>query len=340
MVEYTFPTSQELREIERDLLPVLTNSDPIFQFLPIKNVNEDTLSWEIRDNMTGLQAIRGLGGEPPTIAKLGHKRYIAEPGYFGERYRIDEHMLTRMRPVGQLTGKVDITSLVREGQDLLLNREINRIRQIAWTLVTTGEITITNARGNRLYYDAYNFQTAVAAVSWGTVATATPLADFRGIQLLGRGSSTSFDERSTAMMNRKTANKLLSNTNQNDLAGRRVTALLSPLNVEEINRILLGEGLPKISIYDDGYLNDSGTFVPFIPDDVVIVFGNRPGQSLGEYRMTRNASNPDNGPGSYVHVSDSLQSTNPVPRKIDIDRGHNGGPVVFYPLGIVVLDVS
>lgn len=337
MIVYTFPQDAELREIEQDLLPVLTQSDPIFRHIPITTADTDILMWEAYNNYTGLQGVRGLDGKPTRVKAIGAKRYIAEPGYYGEFMTIEEQELTRRRPIGQFSGAINITDLVRRRQDQLLNREIMRIRQIAWTLLTTGTFSVLGEGGNVIHTDSYTMQTATAAVSWATYATATPLKDFRAIQLLSRGTSTVFNQASTAYMNRSTFNTLLSNTNANDLAGRRVTGLLSPLNMDEINRILLGEGLPQIEVFDEGYLDESGVFQLFLPENKVLIVGARTNNArLGEYRMTRNANNPDMGPGSYVKVVDE---TNVVPRQIQVHRGHNGGPVLFFPKGFVLMSV-
>lgn len=341
MQTFTYPTDAELREIEQDLLPVLTTSDPVFTHFPIESVDAHVLMWEAYDNYRGLQGVRGLNGDPTRVRAIGANRYIMEPGIYGEYMTIDEQELTTRRPLGQFTGSVNITDLVRRRQDQLLNREIMRIRQIIWGLVTTGTFSILDERGQIQHTDRYQFQTATAAVVWATSATATPLADFRAVQLLSRGTSCDFGGGSTAYMNRTTFNSLVTNTNVNDVAGRRVSGLLSPLNLEEINRILLGEGLPQVQIFDDGYIDEAtGVFTLFIPNNTVVVIGRRTnGSRLGEYRMTRNANNPSMEPGPYVKVVDSLSTGQPVPRQISVHRGHNGGPVMYHPNGVVIMTV-
>jgi hypothetical protein len=339
--EFLYPTNIELRTIEQDLLPVLTNNDPIFTHFPITSVNDDLLAWEAYDNFKGLQGVRGLNGEPGRVKSIGAKRYIAQPGYYGEFATIDEQDLTRRRPLGTFAGTVDITDLVRQKQDQLLNREIMRVRSIIWGLVTTGTFSVLSDGGNVVHTDKYTFQTATAAVPWATVATATPIKDFQAIQLLSRGTSVQFDSGASAYMNRTTFNNLINNTNSNDLDGRRATQIKAVMNLDELNRVLLASGLPQVEIFDDGYYNDAGTWTQFIPDGKVVVVGRRTnGANLGEYRMTRNANNPNMEPGSYVKVVDSADTGNPVPRLITVHRGHNGGPVMFYPNGVVILTVS
>ena len=336
----TYPTNAELRLIERDLLPVLTMNDPIFKHFPIVDTENDLLMWEFYNNLTGLQGPRGINGDPGRVKQVGAKRFIAEPGYYGEFAEIDEMEITRRRPLGAWTGVTDITDLVRLRQDQLLNREINRIRTIIWNLVSTGTFSVLAADGTIMHTDSFALQTMPAAVDWRTSGTATPLVDFRNAWKLHRGHSIDFGRQAEAMMNMNTFDYLVSNTNQDDLAGRRVTGLLSPLNLGEINSILLGENLPTVVQFDDGYYDDNGNFQLYIPDGVVIIIGRREnGSTLGEYRKTRNANNPNFAPGSYVQVVDSINGDKPIPRKVWVHRGHNGGPVLYYPNGVIVMSV-
>jgi hypothetical protein len=338
---FIYPTSSELREIEQDLLPVLVQNDPIFDAFPITAVNENLLTWIAYDRFTGLQAVRGLNGEASRVKQIGAKRWVMEPGVYGEFEPIDEMELTTRRPIGEWSGTVDITDLVRHRQDQLLTREIDRIRTVIWTLLSYGMFSVITEAGTIVHTDRYRMQTAANTVPWHTSATATPLNDFRQVKLLARGHSVAFDVGAIAYMNQTTFNLMVTNTNQNDLAGRRVSALLSPLNMDEINKILLGENLPQIKIMDDGYVDDAGIFHLFIPTGVTVLVGRRTnGARLGEYRMTRNANNPNMEPGSYVKVIDSETTGHPVPRNIEVHRGHNGGPVMFYPNAVVVMTVD
>lgn len=338
MATYVYPTSVELTEIAQDLTPRLEADREIFNILPVRSVDSHLLEWEQLDNYIGLQQVRGLGGDPPRVKAIGAKRYQMEPGVYGEFRRIDEVQLTARRQYGTFGTPINITDLVREAQEQLLLRRLDRQELIGWTLLSTGTFSVAGPMGTVLHTDTFTLKTYTAGVTWATSATAVPLANFRAVKLLGRGSSSKFGAGATAYMNQTTFNSLVTNTNANDLAGRRVTGLLSPLNLQEIGTILMGEDLPKIRIYDEGYIDDSGTFQLFIPNNKVIVVGQRPaGQRLGEYRMTRNANNADLAPGPYMKVVDEGERT--VPRVIDVHDGHNGGPVLYFPGGFVVMTV-
>ena len=336
---FTYPEAVQLLAIEPDLLPVLTMDDPIFTHFPLQNEDAHIIQWEIRDNLRGLQAVRGLEGQPTRVLNTGAKRYSYEPGAYGDFAPISERELTARRPYGMLGGTIDISDLIRERQDLLLNRQINRQRYILWTLLTTGTFSILNERGAVLHTDSFSPRTFTATVPWGTPGTATPLADFRAIQLFGRGTSAKFNAGATAYMNRVTFNQMIANTNATDLAGRRTTGLnaLVALNIAEVNTILAGEDLPKIEVFDDGYYDENGSFQLFIPNSKAIVVGKRTsGTPLGAYKLTRNVNNVNMAPGSYIKIKDEQEQ---VPRTIEVHRGHNGGPVIYYPNGIAVMTV-
>lgn len=335
MANYIFPTNQELKVVEQDKIHALSMADPIFEHFPVVNVDSHVLSWEQRDNYQGLQQVRGLNGMPKRVNAIGGRRYTMEPGVYGEFMPIDELELTTRRQWGTHGDAIDISDLVMEKQDQLLARRTDLIKSILWNLVTSGTFTVLNDQGKQLYAGTFPLQTAAAAVAWGTSATATPLKDFRAVQLLARGRSVSFGGQAKAYMNRVTFNKLVSNTNTADIAGRRTSGLQTVLNLNEINAVLMGEDLPQVVIHDEGYINDSGTFVPFIANDKVVVIGARPGgQALGDYAFTRNANNPNMEPGAYTKVNDEVDE---VPRRIVVHDGHNGGPRIYFPGAIVIL---
>ncbi len=332
----TYPSAIELMQIEQDKLPVLTEDDPIFGHFPLVNADADRLDWEQKDNYVGLQQVRGINGSPGSVKRIGAKRYSMEPGYYGDFEHINEDELTRRRAYGTFNQFISISDLVTEAQDQLLHREINRIRQILWTLMTTGTFSVAGPNGTVTHTDTFSLQTQNAAVAWATVATAKPMADFRACKLKARGHSVVFDRGAKAYMNQVTCNNMLANTNSADIGGRLTGQGNNFTTVEDVNKFLVAADLPQIEVFDDGYHDDSGTFQQFIPDAKVVIVGRRTnGQTLGEYRKTRNANNPDLGPGSYLKIVDNGDES--VPRRITVHKGHNGGPVIEFPSAIIIL---
>jgi hypothetical protein len=339
MAELQYPTSNELIAIAQDKMARLLEERPVFGFFPVRDVDASQLTWEQEDNYQGLQQVRGLGGEPPKVTKTGVKRYTMFPGIYGEFEPIDEVELTLRRQYGTWGTPVGIDDLVMRVQDKLLLRRRDRIEAIVWTLIVAGVFSVAGPNGAILHTDAYTTQTFSAVVPWATAATATPLADFRAVQLLSRGHSVNFGAMATAYMNRVTYNALISNTNQADLGGRKGGGLQSINGPGMLNQLLAQDDLPQFQIYDEGYLSEpSGAFVPFIPNNKVVVIGRRPGSApIGEYRMTRNVNNPNMAPGAYQKVLD--HGDRRVPRLIEVHDGHNGGPVLYYPSAIAVMNV-
>jgi hypothetical protein len=339
MAAFVFPTSAELRAIEQEKLPRLMANRPIFDIFPARDVDDHLLVWEQMDNYLGLQQVRGLDGAFPRVKKVGAKRYIMEPGVYGEFIDLDELELTRRRTLGSYADPVSLDDLVTGAQDQLLQRRLDRIELIVWTLLATGTFSVAGPTAAVVHSDTYTVQTSTPGITWATSATAVPLANFRTVQLLGPARGADFGAGAEAWMNRTTFNSLITNTNAADLGGR-YTVLMNTLRSEaSVNTILTGEGLPTIRVYDEGYFTDAGSFTRFIPNNKVVVIGRRPnGAKVGEYRFTRNANNPNMAPGIYTDVIDSLTRGVP-PRRIDVYDSHNGGPVIYFPGAIVIMTV-
>lgn len=336
--DFIFPDSIELREIAQVKMPRLEADRPIFAAMPTREVDDWVVSWEQLDNYMGLQQVRGIDGAPPKIKKTGFKRYLVDPGVYGEFEQIDERELTRRRQIGNLSAPVDISDLVMQAQDKLLQRRLDRIEYIYWTLLTTGTFSVTGPNGSVLHTDAYTTQSFTASVSWATAATATPLNDFRQVKLKHRGISVRLDNAAVAYMNSTTANNMYNNTNNADLYGRRTQGLGTFNSLDQINTLMTGDNLPRLQEYDEGYYDDGGTFHTFIPDNKVVVIGQRPaGQALGEWIYARNANNPGMGPGAYQRVIDRGEDT--VPRSIEVHDGMNAAVALYYPSAIVVMSV-
>jgi hypothetical protein len=326
-------------QIEQEVVARLDRGRVIFDFFPRRNVDNYLLQWEQRDNYLGLQQVRGIDGAPPRVKRPGLKQFIATPGVFGEYAHIKESELTQRRQIGTFATPINIGDLVVESQELLLQREMDRIELICWTLVATGTFSVAVEQGGIAYTDSYTTQTFTAGVTWSTSATATPLANFRAVQLLSRGKGANFGATSKAYMNRATFNSMVSNTNTNDIAGRRTSGLNTVLNLNEINNVLMGEDLPQVVIYDNGYQDDTNTFQLFVPNNKVIVIGTRAsGAPVGEYRFTRNANNANLAPGPYTMIQDTMDRQEP-PRQLMVHRGHNGGVVLYYPGAVVAMTV-
>jgi hypothetical protein len=341
-VTYDFPTNQELMEIDKDYLDDLQETDPLF---PIVEKDTDLLMWEQRDNTTGLMQARGINGDPPSIKRLGGKRFMMEPGVYGEFAPVDEMELTRRRPYGTFSGRININDLVTEIQIQLRTRQMQRARWIMWQLLVNGAFNVTSATGSLIHRDTFKQTMYASQVAWSTYATATPMMDFRAVKLLHRGHSVSFGKGAMAFANQQTWNYVFQNTNPADLYGRRTTGLGTYNSPEQIDALFQGDGLPSLVEYDAGYLSDGtdgnpvGSYQLYIPDNYVVLIGKRDnGAAIGEFRMTRNPNNLTAGVGVYDRVIDHGPML--IPRKIEVHRGFNGGPIIWFPSSVVVMKVG
>lgn len=332
-------TSASLKEIEQDKLPVLEENDALLKLFPTVSEDTDELHWEQEDNYVGVQNARGVNGQPGMVSPVGAKHWKAEVGYYGDGDEITEDQITRARKLGTFGETQTINGLLGKRQDRLLQREVDRKRLMVSTLLTTGAYTAFSPSGALIHTDTYAFQTAAAAVAWVNLATARPLFDFRELKKKARGRSVRFDKSATAYMNLTTVNYLLGNTNAADLYGKRMDVGGTFNSLDDINKVFAANDLPQIEVYDETYFTDAAPTVPvlFIPDNSVVVVGKRSnGSSIGDICQTRNANNTDCAPGSYTLVTDSLNSTmNPVPRRIRIDRGWNGGMRIYHPSAVI-----
>lgn len=338
MPDYIYPNSAEMREIAREKTVRLADARPIFQLFPLEEDDNHVIYWTQKDMYGGLMAVRGLDGAPSRVKRVGERRYMAEPGVYGEFETLDEQELTMRRNAASPAAPIDVEDLTMEAQDQLTSRRLDRQEQICWDLALNGAFSVYR-NGILMHTDRYTTQTYTALTPWSTAATSTPLADLRAVQLLSRGYGADFGASAQLWLNRTTFNRLLANTNASDLYGRKTDFGATIGSLNGVNALLSNEGLPQIRIYDEGYFaNDDGTgFTLWIPDGKALLVGARPaGQRIGAFRLTRNVNNEDFGPGVYSKVIDR---TDHVPRTIEVHDGFNGGPVLYYPGSLVVMNV-
>lgn len=333
-----YPTTEQ---IDREIVPAVSAKVTAgrlgLDVMPVIAKNTGIIRWTQKDAYRGLQQLAGLDNSPYPVSMVGANVYQFDPGVFREFTKVGETELTQM--TGSLQGDmpVDLTDWTIDSVEYLMNREYDRIEQIIWTLLGTGTFTISSKTGVE-FGATYALQTYDAS-TWGTAGTATPVADFRAVSNKGFGKGVDFGGGAVAYCNRVTANKMLANTNANDLKGLRDAQGASIFGLGQVNTVFSANDLPTLRIYDNGYIAENGTATRFIPDNKVIVVGSRPDSArVGEYWLTRNSA-ADFQPGSYSKIIDNADRGEVVPT-VEVHRGHNGGPVVYLPGSVVVMDVS
>lgn len=342
MPTFTYPTNRELRAIGPVKVARLSAERIGFQILPMRSVNAGAVQWTQKDNFFGLQQLRGLDGAPVHVKRVGEKKYIYEPGVYGEFMHITESELT-LRSGSTSDAAIDVSDLVADLQDQLMVRELDRIEYMIWTLITTGTFSVLLPSGEIGFTATFTLSTHSAS-DWSTVSTATPLKDFRDARIANPGLGANFGAGATAYANSTTIARMLNNTNASDLGGKRVEGGNTVQTLGQANAILVASDAPRLVEYDEGYYNDSNVFTRFVPDDKVVIIGRRPGgQAIGDYVMTRNANNPGYAPGRYEFVIDRTGNgpggARQVPPNIEVHAGHSGGPRLEYPGSILLMSV-
>jgi len=342
---FMFPSSTELSQIQKDLLPDLDPNDDLLSLFPYRYAGGNEVVWEQEDNDFGLMEVRGLDGKPGLVQKLGFNQFKMKPGYYGSVYQLTEQELTEARGIGTFGDPIDIDDLVVKRTRTLMIQRLNRMRQTISDFCRLGAFTNARADGTSVHSDIFNITTKVPGTAWSSTATATPLKDLRSYKALAeRNTSSSFGNKSKLIANSVTINYLLNNTNANDLGGKRLEVGSTINTLEDLNqKILAANNLPQLVEYNKSYQTgprDRTTFTMFIPDGFLIWVGDRPnGQRLGEFIGTRNINSAnESDDGIYSKVIDRGEME--VPRQIEVHHGFNGGIGIYYPTALISIQTS
>src|SRR5438552_148425 len=109
MPDYIFPSSVDLQMIAQELVPRLEAQREIFKIIPTRELDSHLVEWEQKDIYTGLQQVRGLNGMPSRVKPVSGKRFLMNPGTYGEFIMIDERQLTIRRQWGSFTAGINVT---------------------------------------------------------------------------------------------------------------------------------------------------------------------------------------------------------------------------------------
>ena len=352
-LNFVYPTAAVMDRILPDLVERDMAERVGLKLFPPVSKPTFFVRWMQRDNYHGLQQFRGLDGSPNKVNRIGDTTYEYEPGVYGEFIRFTEReLLTRAAP-NNLNLPIPIGDLIADADAQLVHRENDRMEANAWNLVLTGTISIPlpGPNGPTIYKDSYTTQTYTPTIPWSSLSTAKPIQDLQTMQQLSVGHGAMFDGSSTIYMNQVTANRLINNSNAADYGGRRDNYGATLNNFAAFTSYSQGQNLPKLVVYDAGYQNQavagpitspSTQFTKFIPDGSAVLVGRRPADSpLGETQMTINLVNPGGAAaGRYRFIKNSSTGENTpinVPPTIEVHRGWNGGPTLYYPSAIVAI---
>lgn len=311
--------------------------------------NTQRVEWDELDNERGRTSVHTMDTDPIVKGRPGSALKSYEPIPHKEAELVKESEMLKARAWGTLGGVISIEDLVMERFRAAMGKDDITIEVEIWSALS-GALSI-NENGFILS-ETFPIQEFTPTIAWDQVATATPLKDFNAIKLLFRGTGASA-QGAQCWVNAGTFNKLLENTNADDLRGFNVENFKSAaFDLDQFNKLLEARGLPVFKIYDEGWYDDAGNFQLFIPTGKAIIIGRRPpGQPVGEYKTTQTLHRNVNGvpaPGRFAFIT-----TNDKPNAIgmttvslaDLGAGANpnikvvhgvyGGPVIKYPRSVV-----
>ncbi len=330
--------ARALRKVADLRLPRMKEGRLGLKLMPIVNVNETTLEYERNQVTRGLQFARGVGGSPGTVNKPGFESRIVSPGYYGDAYRINEQELVNKRETGSWTEFDSEGKQTGRASEFLTQRYLDRIEYNVFTFLLTGGFEAKNIQGVPYYQPVYDVNALTPGTLFSDLANSTPRRYLQDqiATLHQRGYSVRFDK-GWMVMSSKTAITMLNNTNANDIGGRRFDVGQTANSFKELNQLFLANGIPEMTIYDEGYFPETGNFTLYVPEGKILLIGVRQdGEPIGEYRQTRNAYNPNSAPGEHYRVIDNRDREGPP--EVVCEAGHNGGPVPHYPEAVAVIN--
>lgn len=346
----TFPTNAELNEVVQAFR--LDPSKYIgHSILPMRTSMYQEVQWDERDHDRGLTAPHVMGADPKIDIRQGHTTRKYTPIPFKETDLLKEDEILRARQLGTMAGTLDLSSeIARIARDRWV-KTMGRVEKMIWDTLR-GAIAI-NENGV-VVNESFPVQTHSPLVDWDDADDARPLADFNALKLKFRKTGASAAG-AKAYMNQVTANMLLENNNGDDIKGFQNSNYVHlPYAVDEINKILAARGVPQLVVYDEGYVDESDAYVPFLNDGEVIVIGNR-AEPVGDFMSTpslHNSANGQPGPGYFsiievngnpseqvggVSMSQLGMGKNP---KVEITGGIYGGTRLIYPKSVVKFTVA
>lgn len=348
----TFPTSAELNTVVQAFTPDPTKYIGM-QILPMAESMFQEVQWDERDHDRGLTAPHLLGTDPKIDKRQGSVKRKYEPIHFKESDLLKEDEILKARQLGTMSNTIDLSEEIARIARNRWVKTMGRVEKLIWDCLK-GTVSI-NENGV-VVSETFPVQTHTPLVDWDTFATAKILADLNDIKVKFRKTGATASG-AKMFMNEVTASWMLENQNSNDLKGFQNSNFVNlTYSIEEANKILRQRALPEIVVYDEGYVDESDTFVPFLSDGEVIIVGKRPaGQNVGDFVSTASLHNQRNGqpaPGYFagvevngvpgdqvgsVSISQLGQGKNP---KIEIFGGIYGGPRLVYPKSVINFTVA
>lgn len=272
---YTFLESFQLSLIERDRMIALSADTALGQVMPIGFQIGDAVSWDQRDSVNGWLSGKPLGAPLPTYNATGGKRRSVPASYFGRQCAIDVQKIVSGGKLGTVGEQIDIMeevniSLLEMQHQLVKMQDIQRGQ-----LLATGTYTVLDKDENALNVITWDeFDNRYTALTGGArftqSSTCKPVNTIRQIMDTNfRGTGYLINtKRAKMLMNSKTASVMLCS---DEIKAYRAGGGNSVVSVGEFNEKFAD--FPEVVVVEGGGHYKNGTFVPFIPDGVIVFVG-------------------------------------------------------------------
>jgi hypothetical protein len=294
---------------------------------PMKNYPVDTIEWDIVVGAMGMTPAVYPDAESPVKAHPAIKHKSFKTVQWREKFIFGETDLVMLRRPGTYDENYGNQMIADRLQDLNTRIE-TRLEYLRWAMLA-GSITVTypDAKTQVIDYEVPSGNKPTAATPWATEASADPIANVNAWKMLFRGTPVALG---SLEMTQETYNHLPSNTAIKALIQYQFgydlvrSGGLVPLGA--IQEAL--SGVPII-VNDSGYINDSGTFVPFIADDFVVCLPKATPERWCEFMVTPHmyagTETPSNGKFARPiwHLDDD-------PVSVEVVGGVYGLPVMYH----------
>ncbi len=230
-----------------------------------------TIEYDVTYDATGMTPPTGLNDPSPVNEKAVVEHITFTNQEWRERMIIDREKIAKLRAPGndlerRWGEQYMIDSMVELNQRLETRFEWMRWKALSGSLIVPAT---KNKPAYTINYGVPSANKPTAATLWSDTANSDPIADIDAWILKFRGSGARAVK---ILANKKVDTLLKQNAKVRDLLktnyGRDV------LSADSL-AFVLGQQLNGLmyEVYDGGYIDDSGTFNPFIPDNAIIIVG-------------------------------------------------------------------
>ncbi len=270
-VKQDWPTGRELTAFAEERSRWEQIHRDIHRHVPIVATDDTKLRWDsfqVPNNSSDPTAQLSIAGGVFVV------QYEADPTPYENFIR-----LTPDERAGIRRGTLSAREVVFEKAQILVTARHDRIEATCW--------------------ERFTRRTREACRPWAWPES-DPLGDlnphgrWKGTPDQGRNPHVRYDHTAVAYANSTVTDAFLRRYGLSKPTGRQSNERYQAALDSQTMRA----NCPRLIRYDCGYIDGCGAFRPFVPDEVVVIFGRRitgvtGGVPVGEYRMTANANRPD-----------------------------------------------